>query len=36
MAVEQGKWFIAVPVGMAFGVGGWFIRNALRRKAKKA
>lgn len=31
MAVEQGKWFIAVAVPIIFGLGGWFIRNAFRK-----
>ena len=31
MALEQRKWFIAVAVPIFFGLGGWFIRNALRK-----
>jgi hypothetical protein len=31
MAVEQGSWFAGVFAAILFGVGGWFIRNALRR-----
>jgi hypothetical protein len=31
MAVEQGKWFIGAFAAILFGVGGWFIRNALRK-----
>jgi hypothetical protein len=31
MAVEQGKWFMGAFAAILFGVGGWFIRNALRK-----
>jgi hypothetical protein len=31
MALEQRKWFIGALVPIIFGVGGWFIRNALRK-----
>jgi fructose-1,6-bisphosphatase/inositol monophosphatase family enzyme len=31
MALEQRKWFIGAAVPIIFGVGGWFIRNALRK-----
>jgi hypothetical protein len=32
MAVEQGSWFTGMFAAILFGVGGWFIRNALLRK----
>lgn len=32
MALEQGEWFIGVAVPVIFGLGVWFIRNALLRK----
>jgi hypothetical protein len=35
MAVEQGKWFIGAFAALLFLAGGWFIRNAFRRKAKR-
>jgi hypothetical protein len=35
MAVEQGKWFIGAFAALLFLAGGWFIRNAFRRKARK-
>jgi len=31
MAVEQGSWFAGAFAAILFGVGGWFIRNALRK-----
>jgi hypothetical protein len=31
MALEQGSWFIAASVPIIFGVGAWFIRNAMRK-----
>jgi len=31
MAVEQGSWFAGAFAVLLFGVGGWFIRNALRK-----
>jgi hypothetical protein len=31
MAVEQGSWFAGTFAAILFGVGGWFIRNALRK-----
>jgi hypothetical protein len=31
MAVEQGSWVTGVFAVIPFGVGGWFIRNALRK-----
>jgi hypothetical protein len=36
MALEQGKWFIGAAVPIIFGLGGWFIRNALLRKKRGA
>jgi hypothetical protein len=35
MAVEQGKWFIGAFAALLFLAGGWFMRNAFRRKEKK-
>jgi hypothetical protein len=34
MAVEQRKWFIGAAVPIIFGLGAWFIRNALLRKKR--
>jgi hypothetical protein len=31
MAVEHGSWFGGALAAILFGVGGWFIRNALRK-----
>ncbi|MGC1297377.1 MAG: hypothetical protein WA869_20290 [Alloacidobacterium sp.] len=31
IAVEQGSWFAGAFATILFGVGGWFIRNALRK-----
>ena len=31
MAAEQGSWLEGVFASVPFGVGGWFIRNALRK-----
>ena len=31
MAVEQGSWLAGGSAAILFGVGGWFIRNALRK-----
>ena len=31
MAVGQGSWFAGAFAALLFGVGGWFIRNALRK-----
>lgn len=35
IAVEQGSWFAGTFAVILFGVGGWFIRNALRNKLSK-
>src|SRR5882724_458469 len=35
IAVEQGSWFTGAFAAILFGVGGWFIRNALRKRLSK-
>jgi len=35
IAVEQGTWFTGAFAAILFGVGGWFIRNALRKRLSK-
>jgi hypothetical protein len=31
MAIEQGSWLAAGSTAILLGIGGWFIRNALRK-----
>lgn len=35
LAIEQGSWFIGAFAAIPFGVGAWFIRNALMRNRHK-